>query len=196
MNTCDKPIIKLLIIGDSAVGKTNILKRFCENQYTPSFVSTIGIDFKFRDLEVEGKLMRLQIWDTAGQERFRTITSTYYKGAMGIILVYAVNNLESFQNIQNWMNQIRQNASESVIILLVANKSDLNDRAVQYEQGKNLADSYGIKFFETSAKEGINIIDSFQCISKQIKDVMSLEEKVQNIKLESTHQHTKSNFCC
>ncbi|CAD8090458.1 unnamed protein product [Paramecium primaurelia] len=196
MNTCDKPIIKLLIIGDSAVGKTNILKRFCENQYTQNFVSTIGIDFKFRDLEVEGKLMRLQIWDTAGQERFRTITSTYFKGAMGIILVYAVNNLESFQNIQNWMNQIKQNASESVIILLVANKSDLNDRAVQYEQGKNLADSYGIKFFETSAKEGINIIDTFQCISKQIKDIMSLEEKVQNIKLESTSQNAKSNFCC
>ncbi|CAD8193323.1 unnamed protein product [Paramecium pentaurelia] len=196
MNTCDKPIIKLLIIGDSAVGKTNILKRFCENQYTQNFVSTIGIDFKFRDLEVEGKLMRLQIWDTAGQERFRTITSTYFKGAMGIILVYAVNNLESFQNIQNWMNQIKQNASESVIILLVANKSDLNDRAVQYEQGKNLADSYGIKFFETSAKEGINIIETFQCISKQIKDIMSLEEKVQNIKLEQTSQNAKSNFCC
>ncbi|CAD8190526.1 unnamed protein product [Paramecium octaurelia] len=196
MNTCDKPIIKLLIIGDSAVGKTNILKRFCENQYTQSFVSTIGIDFKFRDLEVEGKLMRLQIWDTAGQERFRTITSTYFKGAMGVILVYAVNNLESFQNIQNWMNQIKQNACESVIVVLVANKSDLNDRVVQYEQGKNLADSYGIKFFETSAKEGINIIDTFQCISKQIKDIMSLEEKVQNIKLEQTSQQAKSNFCC
>ncbi|CAK93535.1 unnamed protein product (macronuclear) [Paramecium tetraurelia] len=196
MNTCDKPIIKLLIIGDSAVGKTNILKRFCENQYTQSFVSTIGIDFKFRDLEVEGKLMRLQIWDTAGQERFRTITSTYFKGAMGVILVYAVNNLESFQNIQNWMNQVKQNACESVIVVLVANKSDLNDRVVQYEQGKNLADSYGIKFFETSAKEGINIIDTFQCISKQIKDIMSLEEKVQNIKLEQTSQQAKSNFCC
>ena len=131
-----------------------------------------------KTIEVEGKKVKVQIWDTAGQERFKTITQTYYKGAMGIILSYAVNDRESFQNIENWMKQIRQHASEDVCKILVGNKCDMADRCVDYEEGKRLADSYGIKFFETSAKDDLNVNDAFHTIARDIKEkIMSRETK-------------------
>ena len=170
-------LVKLLIIGDSAVGKTNILLRFCEGQFTPNHLTTIGIDFKIKTLEVEGKKIKMQIWDTAGQERFKTITQTYYKGAMGIVLTYAVNDLESFRNIQNWVKQIKNHASENVCKILVANKCDLQDqRVVSYEEGNQLAQSLNMPFFETSAQEGINIQQLFQTIAKDIKDNILINE--------------------
>ena len=136
----------------------------------------LGIDFKMKTIEVDGKKVKVQIWDTAGQERFKTITQTYYKGAMGIILSYAVNDRESFQNIENWMKQIRQHASEDVCKILVGNKSDMPDRVVSTEEGKRLADSYGIKFFETSAKEDMNVNDAFHTIAREIKEKIMHKE--------------------
>ena len=133
-----------------------------------------------KTIEVDGKKVKVQIWDTAGQERFKTITQTYYKGAMGIILSYAVNDRESFQNIENWMKQIRQHASEDVCKILVGNKSDMPDRCVDFDEGKRLADSYGIKFFETSAKEDMNVNDAFFTIAREIK------EKIMNKETTST----------
>jgi Ras-related protein Rab-8A len=104
-------LIKVLIIGDSGVGKTNVLLRFCENTFNPSHLATIGIDFKIKTMEIDGKKIRMQIWDTAGQERFKTITQTYYKGAVGIVLAYSVTDRSSFGNIENWMKQIKNHAS-------------------------------------------------------------------------------------
>eukprot|EP00923_Selenidium_pygospionis_P034798 GHVN01060532.1.p1 GENE.GHVN01060532.1~~GHVN01060532.1.p1 ORF type:complete len:206 (+),score=27.36 GHVN01060532.1:81-698(+) len=164
-------LFKLLLIGDSGVGKSCLLLRFADDVYTASFIATIGVDFKIRTIEQDGKIIKLQIWDTAGQERFRTITSSYYRGAHGIIIVYDVTDRESFNNVKIWMQEIDKYAMESVNKLLVGNKSDLSSkRVVNYEEGKDLADSYGIKFIETSAAKKDNVDEAFQVMSKEIKE--------------------------
>ncbi|KAK8454013.1 hypothetical protein SEVIR_5G379900v4 [Setaria viridis] len=144
-------LIKLLLIGDSGVGKSCLLLRFSDGSFTTSFITTIGIDFKIRTIELDGKRVKLQIWDTAGQERFRTITTAYYRGAMGILLVYDVTDESSFNNIRNWIRNIEQHASDNVNKILVGNKADMDEskRAVPTAKGQALADEYGIKFFET-----------------------------------------------
>ena len=131
-----------------------------------------------KTIEVDGKKIKIQIWDTAGQERYKTITQTYYKGAMGIILSYAVNDKESFENIENWMKQIKQHASEDVCKILIGNKCDMPERFISYEEGKKLADSYGLQFFETSAKENLNVQDAFKCIAKEVKDKLADKQGV------------------
>jgi Ras-related protein Rab-8A len=173
--TASKPqaydyLIKLLLIGDSGVGKSCLLLRFSDDSFIPSFITTIGIDFKIRTIELEGKRIKLQIWDTAGQERFRTITTAYYRGAMGILLVYDVTDEKSFQNIRNWIRNIEQHATESVNKMLIGNKCDMVDKkVVDTEKGKALADEYGIKFLETSAKNSINVEEAFITLAKDIK---------------------------
>ncbi|GLJ40779.1 hypothetical protein SUGI_0843320 [Cryptomeria japonica] len=164
-------LIKLLLIGDSGVGKSCLLLRFSDDSFTTSFITTIGIDFKIRTVELDGKRIKLQIWDTAGQERFRTITTAYYRGAMGIILVYDVTDESSFNNIRNWIRNIEQHASENVNKILVGNKADMDDskRAVPTAWGQSLADEFGIKFFETSAKTNMNVEEVFFNIGRDIK---------------------------
>ncbi|KAK3928768.1 Ras-related protein Rab-8A [Frankliniella fusca] len=146
-------LFKLLLIGDSGVGKTCVLFRFSEDAFNTSFISTIGIDFKIRTIEMDGKKIKLQIWDTAGQERFRTITTAYYRGAMGIMLVYDITNEKSFENIKNWIRNIEENASADV----------------SKERGEQLAVEYGIKFMETSAKGSINVEEAFYTLARDIK---------------------------
>jgi len=147
-----------------------LLLRFSDDSFTPSFITTIGIDFKIRTIDLDGKRIKLQIWDTAGQERFRTITTAYYRGAMGILLVYDVTDEKSFGNIRNWIRNIEQHATESVNKILIGNKCDMVDKKViDYERGKALADEYGIKFLETSAKNSINVEESFVTLAKDIK---------------------------
>ncbi|XP_048581173.1 ras-related protein Rab-10 isoform X2 [Nematostella vectensis] len=134
---------KLLLIGDSGVGKTCIIFRFADNTFNPSFISTIGIDFKIKTLELGGKKIKLQIWDTAGQERFHTITTAYYRGAMGIMLVYDVTNEKSFSNISKWLKKIDDHANEDVKRMLVGNKCDMDDkRVISKTKGEQLASSY------------------------------------------------------
>ncbi|URD73704.1 ras-related protein [Musa troglodytarum] len=193
-------LIKLLLIGDSGflfglvycnkedgylaldndhgfrfpsdgVGKSCLLLRFSDGSFTTSFITTIGIDFKIRTIELDGKRIKLQIWDTAGQERFRTITTAYYRGAMGILLVYDVTDESSFNNIRNWIRNIEQHASDSVNKVLVGNKADMDEskRAVPTSKGQALADEYGIKFFETSAKTNLNVEQVFFSIARDIK---------------------------
>jgi len=163
-------LIKLLLIGDSGVGKSCLLLRFSDDSFTTSFITTIGIDFKIRTLELDGKRIKLQIWDTAGQERFRTITTAYYRGAMGILLVYDVTDESSFNNIRLWIKNIEQNASDNVNKLLIGNKCDMSDKkVVDTGRGQKLADEYRIKFFETSAKNNINVEQAFYSIARDIK---------------------------
>ncbi|CAI9779026.1 unnamed protein product [Fraxinus pennsylvanica] len=168
-------LIKLLLIGDSGVGKSCLLLRFSDGSFTTSFITTIGIDFKIRTIELDGKRIKLQIWDTAGQERFRTITTAYYRGAMGILLVYDVTDESSFNNIRNWIRNIEQHASDNVNKILVGNKADMDEsrRAVPTSRGQALADEYGIKFFETSAKTNMNVEEVFFSIGRDIKQRLS-----------------------
>lgn len=163
-------MIKLLMIGDSGVGKTCFLLRFADDNFTNSHLTTIGIDFKIKNLQVNDKNIKLQVWDTAGQERFRTITQTYYKGAMGIILAYDSTDESSFNNIRNWIQQIKIHASETVAKVLIGNKSDRADKKITSEQGEALAKELGIKFFETSAKTKVNVDETFFHITKEIME--------------------------
>ncbi|CAG2163940.1 unnamed protein product [Oppiella nova] len=179
-------LFKLLLIGDSGVGKTCILFRFSEDAFNTTFISTIGIDFKIRTIELDGKKIKLQIWDTAGQERFRTITTAYYRGAMGIMLVYDVTNDKSFENIKNWIRNIEEHASSDVEKMILGNKCDVNDRRqVSRERGEQLAIEYGIKFMETSAKASVNVEEAFFALAKDIKTKM--EKKL------VSHPHTTTN---
>lgn len=162
-------IIKLLLIGDSGVGKTSLLMRFAENTFTPSFITTIGIDFKVKTLIIDGKTVKLQIWDTAGQERFRAITSAYYKGAQGIILIYDVTNQHSFDQVEYWVKQIHLNSSCFLESMLVGNKADLNsEKVVASVTGKEVADQYNMRFFESSAKDGSSVDEMFLSIVNPI----------------------------
>ncbi|KAL3211080.1 hypothetical protein MRX96_036652 [Rhipicephalus microplus] len=175
-------LFKLLIIGDSGVGKSSLLLRFADNTFTGTcrlhnvfhtafnlrlslsplatsgnYITTIGVDFKIRTLEVDGERVKLQIWDTAGQERFRTITSTYYRGTHGVVVVYDVTNGESFANVKRWLHEIEQNC-DVVNRILVGNKNDDPSRKVVLtEDAQRFADQMGIQLFETSAKENINV---------------------------------------
>ncbi|KAJ2559948.1 ras GTPase [Coemansia sp. RSA 1933] len=166
-------LFKLLLIGDSGVGKSCLLLRFADDTYTESYISTIGVDFKIRTIELDGKTVKLQIWDTAGQERFRTITSSYYRGAHGIIVVYDVTDGETFSNVKQWLQEIDRYASEGVNKLLVGNKSDLEDkRKVDVTEAKDFADSLNISFLETSAKDSTNVEKAFMTMAGQIKERM------------------------
>ncbi|ORZ22616.1 ras family-domain-containing protein [Absidia repens] len=163
-------LIKLLLIGDSGVGKSCLLLRFSDDSFTPSFITTIGIDFKIRTIELDGKRIKLQIWDTAGQERFRTITTAYYRGAMGILLVYDVTDERSFANVQNWFSNIEQHANEGVNKILIGNKCDMEEkRVVTKAQGEALASELGIQFMETSAKANIGVEEAFFDLARDIK---------------------------
>jgi len=164
-------LFKLLLIGDSGVGKSCLLLRFADDTYTESYISTIGVDFKIRTIELDGKTIKLQIWDTAGQERFRTITSSYYRGAHGIIVVYDVTDQESFNNVKQWLQEIDRYACENVNKLLVGNKCDLtNKKVVDYTSAKEYADQLGIPFLETSAKNATNVEQAFMTMAAEIKN--------------------------
>ena len=161
-------LFKLLIIGESGVGKTCLLLRFTDDSFTQNHLTTIGIDFKIKIITLENKLIKLQIWDTAGQERFRTITKTYYKGAHGIILTYDVTDSNSFKNIRNWIKQIEANAQNDVCKVLVGNKCDKPDRVVTEEEGRKLAEDFKMSFYETSAKTNQNVNEVFNFLTSEI----------------------------
>ena len=160
---------KVLLIGESGVGKTCLLLRFTDDTFHSDHQTTIGVDFKQKTMIIKNKIVKIQVWDTAGQERFRTLTNSFYRIANGIVLTYDVTNQESFLSIKNWIKQVDQFADKSVCKLLVGNKCD-NDkmRIITYEQGDNLAKSYGIPFFETSAKNNIKVTESFSFLTEKI----------------------------
>ncbi|KAF7987650.1 hypothetical protein HCN44_003513 [Aphidius gifuensis] len=167
-------MFKLLIIGNSSVGKTSFLFRYADDSFTSAFVSTVGIDFKVKTVFRHDKRVKLQIWDTAGQERYRTITTAYYRGAMGFILMYDITNEESFNSVQDWITQIKTYSWDNAQVILVGNKCDMEDeRVISFERGKQLAEQLGVQFFETSAKENINVKAVFEQLVDIICDKMS-----------------------
>ncbi|KAK1691902.1 hypothetical protein QYE76_008599 [Lolium multiflorum] len=193
-------LFKLLLIGDSSVGKSCLLLRFADDAYVDTYISTIGVDFKIRTVELDGKSVKLQIWDTAGQERFRTITSSYYRGAHGIIIVYDVTDRESFNNVKQWLSEIDRYASDSVCKLLVGNKCDLVDsKVVDTEEAKAFAESLGMTFLETSAKESINVETAFLTMSSEIKKRTASQpaaaERKSTVPLGQPIQQQQSSCC-
>ncbi|KAK3002729.1 hypothetical protein RJ639_019907 [Escallonia herrerae] len=198
---CSDYLFKLLLIGDSGVGKSCLLLRFADDSYLESYISTIGVDFKIRTVEQDGKTIKLQIWDTAGQERFRTITSSYYRGAHGIIVVYDVTDQESFNNVKQWLSEIDRYASENVNKLLVGNKCDLTaNKVVSYETGKAFADEIGIPFMEASAKDATNVEQAFMAMTASIKDRMASQPAMNNTKPPTVNIRgqpvAQSSGCC
>lgn len=165
-------LVKLLVLGDSSVGKSSLLLRFAENKFDPNFVLTIGVDFKTKVVESGGRRIKLQVWDTAGQERFRTITPAYFRSAMGVILVYDITNAQTFNNIQRWMQNVEDFADPSIVRVLVGNKIDLqSQRQVSRSKGQDLAREYDIPFIETSAKGNVNVEDAFMSAANRIRNL-------------------------
>ena len=167
-------IFKVLLLGNSDVGKSSLLLRFVDSLWNDAFVPTIGVDFKVKTLEINNKKVKMQIWDTAGQERFRTVVSTYFRGAHGILLLYDVTNKDSFKNLENWLIEIEKNSSDKVLKILVGNKCDLSDdREIQTEEGQAFAVRNGMEFMETSAKMNTNVSEAFETLGKLMIDFNS-----------------------
>ena len=181
-------LYKILLLGDSSVGKTCFLMRYTDNTFQEIHMSTIGLDYKLKNVQLDdGKMVKIQIWDTAGQDRFRSITKNYYKGAHGIILIYDITNQKTFENVKNWINQIKEEVSNKVTIILVGNKIDDEDhRVVSTEQGEKMAKDFGLMFFECSAKSGVNIDSTFnELVKKTVENYSKVKmegEKLKNKK--------------
>ena len=162
-------LFKILLVGNSNVGKSSLFLRFVDEIWKENFVPTIGVDFKIKSIKIDNKIIKLQIWDTAGQERFRSILSSYYKGANGILLLYDITNVNSFKNLSNWLIDIEKNSSKNVKKILIGNKCDLNElRKIPINKGKEFADTYNMKFIETSAKNNVNINECFNILGKEL----------------------------
>ena len=187
-------LYKILLLGDSAVGKTCFLMRYTDNTFTEIHMSTIGLDYKLKNVQLDnGKIVKIQIWDTAGQDRFRSITKNYYKGAHGIILIYDVTNKKTFENVRTWINQIKEEVSEKVSIILVGNKIDDEEhREVPNVEGEKLANELGLMFFECSAKSGINIDSTFNELVK--KTVENYSKVIKGEKLKNKKNGRRG--CC
>ncbi|KAE8689601.1 Ras-related protein RABA2c [Hibiscus syriacus] len=168
-------LFKIVLIGDSGVGKSNILSRFTRNEFCLDSKSTIGVEFATRTLQVEGKTVKAQIWDTAGQERYRAITSAYYRGAVGALLVYDITKRQTFDNTPQWLKELRDHAGSNIVVIMMAgNKSDLNHlRAVSKEDAESFADKEGLSFLETSALDASNIEKAFQKMLMDIYQILS-----------------------
>ncbi|KAJ0979573.1 hypothetical protein J5N97_015047 [Dioscorea zingiberensis] len=167
-------LFKIVLIGDSGVGKSNILSRFTRNEFCLESKSTIGVEFATRTLQIEGKTVKAQIWDTAGQERYRAITSAYYRGAVGALLVYDITKSQTFDNVQRWLRELRDHADSNIVIMMAGNKSDLNHlRSVQEDDAQAFAEKEGLSFLETSALGSQNIEKAFQTILTEIYHIVS-----------------------
>ena len=162
-------LFKYIIIGDSSVGKSNILLKYAHNQFKPEYQLTIGVEFGAKNIEINQKAYRIQIWDTASQENFRSITRAYYKNSVCAMVVYDITNKDTFNNVQTWIEDCKNQSPKTIFMVLVGNKNDLEDkRQVKYEDGMELANKNGMMFYETSAKSGFNVEEIFNSSAKAI----------------------------
>ena len=199
-------MFKVVLIGDMKVGKTNIVSRYIKNEFNKDSMSTIGVEFGSKELVIEGHNVKVQIWDTAGQEKYKSITNAYYKGAKGAFVVYDITNKNSFDNADNWLNNLRASADKKCSIILIGNKSDLEDkREVSIEQGEEKAKNNEIAFMETSALSGDNIDKSFEmmineaykiCHSEMLADVNIDIGKSDELSLKRPKEETPDNKKC
>ena len=197
-------IFKVLLLGNSDVGKSSLLLRYVDSIWNEAFVPTIGVDFKVKTLTIDEKKVKMQIWDTAGQERFRTVVSTYFRGAHGILLLYDVTNRDSFKNLESWLIEIEKNAKEKVLKILIGNKCDLtDDREITTEEGKAFALRNGMEFMETSAKMNTNVTEAFETLGKLMIEFNSksntLSQKnneAKNLKASSGMNLKTKKGCC
>uniref|UniRef100_A0A8C5CJ16 small monomeric GTPase n=1 Tax=Gadus morhua TaxID=8049 RepID=A0A8C5CJ16_GADMO len=204
-----KGINEVVLIGDSGVGKSNLLSRFTRNEFNLESKSTIGVEFATRSIQVDGKTVKAQIWDTAGQERYRAITSAYYRGAVGALLVYDIAKHLTYENVERWLKELRDHADSNIVIMLVGNKSDLRHlRAVPTDEARAFAEKNGVSFLETSALDSTNVETAFQTIltaiyhivsQKQMADKrdndMSPSNNVVNIQVQPTENKPKMQCC-
>ena len=168
-------LLKFIVIGDSSVGKSNILLRYTQNEFNQEYQSTIGVEFGAKNIKINNKIYRIQIWDTAGQENFRSITRAYYKNSVCALVVYDITKRESFENVQSWIQDCRNQSPKTIIMILVGNKNDLeNERDVSFDEGEQFAKNNNMIFYETSAKTGKNVNEIFENtvnnISKKIEE--------------------------
>ena len=184
-------IFKIVLIGDTSVGKTNILSKYLKGEFDPKSRSTVGVEFGVKNFKIENNIVKVQIWDTAGEERYRSITNAYYKGAKGSLLVYDITNKKSFENVEKWISDLKANADEDISMILLGNKTDLEDkRVVTTEEGKNKAEFYNLTFMETSALNGNNIQEAFNelimDVYKRNHELLENQAKVEIIRDKKT----------
>jgi len=200
-------LYKIVLIGDSFVGKSNLLSRFTRNQFNMESKNTIGVEFATRSIQTDGKTIKAQIWDTAGQEKFRAITSAYYRGAVGAIIVYDIAKHSTYENVNMWLQELKNHADPNLVIMLVGNKSDLRHlRDVQTEEAESFAETNQLSFIETSALDTTNVETAFHNILTAIYQNMSQKQKredpqelIKQISLELSHPNISNDSkipCC
>ena len=206
-------LLKYIIIGDAAVGKSNLLLRYAHGEFNPVYQITIGVEFGAKNVNINDKLYRVQIWDTAGQENFRSITRAYYKNSVCALVVYDISKRDSFNNLSLWIEDCKNQSPKTIYMILVGNKSDLEDkREVTLEEGKELADKYGIDFYETSAKTGYNVEEIFFNSAKEIarridqsyydleNEACGIKVGINRLNMQQIHSNMnnkeKKNNCC
>ena len=186
-------LYKIIIIGDAAVGKSNILTRYIKNEFCQNQKSTVGVELGIKFIKIKGVNAKIQIWDTAGQERYRAITSSYYKGSHGCFIVYDITNQSSFDNVEKWYEHVQKEAGKDISIILVGNKSDLeNERKVSKEKGEDLAKNLNCPFFETSAFSGINISQTFQELGNNIFERTGGVKNEEDLDIELENDNNKA----
>ena len=186
-------IFKIVLIGDTSVGKTNILSKYLTDEFDAKSKATVGVEFGVKNFKIENNIVKVQIWDTAGEERYRSITNAYYKGAKGSLLVYDITNKKSFENVEKWISDLKANADEDISMILLGNKTDLEDkRVVTTEEGKNKAEFYNLTFMETSALNGNNIQEAFNelimDVYKKNHELLENQAKVEIIRDKNTKE--------
>ena len=188
-------LFKLIVVGNSEVGKSSIITRFCDDTFSVNFISTIGIDFKVRNCDVDGEPVKLQIWDTAGQERFRTITTAFYRGAHAAIIVFDVNEPSTMAGVDYWIGMCNDLCMQDVPVIIVGNKIDLPNTEDAIEQGEILAQRNNVIFMKTSAKDGTNIMNLFYSLVRMIRVKQQLaDEEEQRQKAQKKKDSPKGIF--
>ena len=197
---------KVVVVGDSGVGKTNLIKRFVSNEFKSDSKATVGVEFLSKNFIINGEIFKIEIWDTAGQERYKSITTAYYKGAKGAMIVYDVTNQTSFDNVDKWYNEIKEKASKNINLIVIGNKNDLIDKKIiNSESSIEKAKSFGIAIMETSALDASNVKEAFYLILKEmyksVKSMINNTEKKDNVEgsgvqLNTDEKNKKKKKCC